>query len=150
MTIPQKAFFHGAALYKITQDEHFSSINKMANVTSSSAYLLNHNTGIYIKVATVEYDTNTWRFTFAPQHQEVVRKIYDAYKELTYIILVCSNEGICVVNFDILTSCVDFNYTDSEWCEVYRQSGRSFRIAGAKGEYTRTIPLKSFPSVLFQ
>lgn len=150
MTITQKAFFHGAALYEITQDEHFSSINRMAHVASSSAYLLNHNTGIYIKHTTVEYETNRWRFTFAPEHQEVVRKMYDAYKELTYMIFVCKNDGICVVDFDLLTSCVDFNYTDSEWCEVYRRDGGSFRIAGAKGEYTRTIPLNSFPSVLFR
>lgn len=149
MSIPQKAFYHGAALFEITQDGHFSSINKMPNISSSSAYLLNHNIGVYIKHTTVEKEPKCWKFTFAPEHQEVIRKMYDLYREKTYVAFVCQDEGICVVDFSTLTSSVDFNYSDSEWCEIYRPDGGSFRIIGKKGEYPKTIALNAFPAVLF-
>jgi len=54
MTISQRSLYHGAALFEITSDPHFTSINKVPRLGSASAYQLNHDTGLYIKHATVE------------------------------------------------------------------------------------------------
>lgn len=153
MGITQKAFYHGAALYEICQDMRFSSINSMPNIKSKHAYLLNHNTGLYIKHTTVEGDdgtTKSWRFTITKDEQTVIRGIFKTFKEKTYIVFVCTDEGICVVDYGTLISCVDFNNGENEWCEIYRSDGTSFRIRGNKGEHQYAIPLNAFPRVLFE
>lgn len=152
MTIPEKAFYHGAALYELTHDEHYTSINLMPNVDSSSAYLLNHNIALYVKHSTQSIQnqgTKVWKYTFTEDQQEVVRKMFDSYIDHTFIAFICQDEGICVVNFGVLSGTVDFNYTESEWCEVYRSDGTSFRIRGKNGEHEYTIPLNAFPRRLF-
>jgi hypothetical protein len=148
MLISERSFYHGAALFEITESEHFTSINRVPHVTSPYTYQLNHNTGLYIKHCTSEQ--SPWKFTFSSEHQEDVRRIFDIYRERTFIIFVCGNTGFCIVDYGTFTACVDMNYTDNEWCEIYRNDGGSFRIRGAKGEFDRTIPLNAFPRILFE
>jgi hypothetical protein len=148
MPIPERAFFHGAALFEITESEHFTSMNKVSDIDSPSAYLLNHDTGLYVKHTTE--DGGPWRFTFTPDHQDHFRRLFDRYGEKTFAVLVCGRVGICVVNYGILAGCVDLNHTDAEWLEVSRPNGGSFRVRGVKGEYERAIPLNAFPRVLFE
>jgi len=148
MSIPERAFFHGAALFGITESEHFTSMNKVPNLDSPSAYLLNHDTGLYVK-HTAD-DDSPWRFTFAPEHQDDVRRLFDSYREKTFVVLVCGRIGICVIDYGILAGCVDLNHRETEWLEVSRPEGGSFRIRGVKGQYERAIPLNAFPRVLFE
>lgn len=149
MSIPQRLFYHGAVLAAIAEDEHFTSINKIPNITSSSAYQLNHNTGIFIKYATTNHG-GSWSFTFSPEHQDVIRKMFDIYGKRTFIIFVCEDEGFCIVDFSIFANCIDLNHSESEWIEINRPDGGSFRIRGARGEHNRTIPLNLFPRKLFE
>jgi hypothetical protein len=149
MTVSQRSFYHGAALYEITQDNHFTSINRLPNLDCSSAYQLNHDTGIYIKYATTGSNAS-WRFTFSPEHQREIRKIYDIFQNKTYIIFVCEDQGICIVDYGIFAACIDLNHRESEWIEIYRPDGGSFRIRGVNGDYSRAIPLNSFSKILFE
>ena len=148
MTISEKAFFHGAALFEITESEHFTSINKDPHVNSSSAYVLNHDTGLYIKYSRT--DGPPWGFTFTPDHQDEIRRLFDRYGEKTFIVLVCKNDGICVIDYGIFAGCLDLNHTDAEWLEASRPAGGSYRVRGARGEHGRKIPRNSFPSRLFE
>lgn len=148
MSIPQRAFYHGAVLAEITENEHFTSINKIPNIASTSAYQLNHNIGIYIKYTTTNQN-GSWRFTFAPDHQDVIRRMFDIYGEKTFIIFVCEEQGFCIIDFGVFANCIDLNHSESEWIEIYRPDGGSFRIRGARGDHDRAIPLNMFPRKLF-
>lgn len=149
MPIPQKSFYHGAVLAEITEDRHFTSINKVPSLNSSSAYQINHNIGVYIKYTTIT-NSGSWRFTFAADHQDEIRRLFEFFRDNTFIVFVCENEGICIVDFGVFASCIDLNHTDSEWIEIYRPEGGSFRIRGANGEHQRAIPLSAFPRKLFE
>lgn len=149
--IPEKDFYHGAVLAAITESDNFSSINKVPHLTkhSSHAYLLNHNTGIFVKHTTTKIN-GAWKFTFPPDHQSAVRQLFDAYKEKTFVVFVCENEAICIINFGIFASCIDLNFIESEWLEIWRPDGGSFRVRGKSGEHGKTVPLNAFPKVLFE
>lgn len=149
MSIPQRSFYHGAVLAEITENDNFTSINRVPNIKSTSAYQVNHNMGIFIKYTTTG-DLSKWRFTFTPSQQDIIRKMFNIYEDRTYIVFVCQNEGICIVDYGIFAACVDMNHRDNEWCEIYRNEGGSFRIRGANGEYEKTIPLNAFPRILFE
>lgn len=149
MAIPQRSFYHGAALAEITEDPHFTSINRIARVDCSSAYQVNHNIGIYIKYSATPREENVWHFTFTPDHQDEVRTLFDIYGDKTYLVFVCNDVGICIVEFGVFASIVDMNHRDNEWCEVFRPNGGSFRVRGARGAHRRAIPINSFPRVLF-
>jgi hypothetical protein len=150
LSISEKSFYHGAVLYEITEDEHFTSINKVPNLRSSSAYLLNASIGLFIKYATTKDNFGSWRFTFTQDHQYEIRKLYDFYKNKTFIIFVCEHEGFCMIDFSIFASCLDLNHKDQEWIEIYRPNGGGFRIRGARGDFGKVIPLNNFPRKLFE
>ncbi len=149
MTISQKSFYHGAALIEITRHKSFTSMNLAPHSTSSSAYQVNHDIGIYIK-HTTKTNQDSWRFTFTPSHQKELLQLRKRYDNKTHIILVCDDIGICSVTYDIFFSCIDLSNTDQEWFEVYRYQGGSFRVRGALGEYEKTIPISKFPASLFE
>lgn len=87
-------------LVAITEDEHFASINKLPNVSSLGAYILN-NLAIFIKYSTTSSSSN-WQFTFTPDHQECIHKLYDFFKDRTYIAFVCERDDICIADFGML------------------------------------------------
>ena len=154
MPTSRKAFYYGAVLFEIAEDEHFTSINKIPNIASSSAYQLNHNMGIYIKHTETNQGGgqggNCWKFTFSPEHQDVIRKMFAIYGEKTFLIFVCEDQGFCIVDFGVFATCLDFNHRESEWIEILRPDGGSFKIRGAQGDHPRSIPLNAFPRKLFE
>lgn len=149
MPISQRAFYHGAVLAELSENEHFTSINKVPNLDSVHAYQLNHNIGVFIKHLTT--GGNSWRFTFPPGHQHNVRRLCDIYgPERTFLIFVCGEIGFCIITFGVFAACFDLNHRDNEWFEVYREGGSSFRVRGALGDHKKKVPLSAFPRVLFE
>lgn len=150
MSISEKALYHGAALYEITQSNEFKSINRSSipKLNHLSVYQLNQDTGLYIKYNTSDY--SPWRFTFTPEHQDEVRRLFDTFVKRTFIICVCGTAGFCIMDFSIFASCIDLNHKETEWIEVSRPEGGSFKVRGKNGQYNKTIPLNAFPKVLFE
>jgi hypothetical protein len=148
MTISRKAFFHGAALFDIVEDEHFTSINTYPNAEMNSAYSINHNIGIYMKYSAE--DESPWHFNFKPDHKRDIRKMFEKYGAKTFICLICSSDGICVVPYSVYKNCVEENFTDQEDFVVTRDQRESYRVRGVKGEYPRVIHLNDFPKSLFE
>lgn len=109
MGISQRSFFHGAVLAEITADTHFTSINQVPNIKSPNAYQLNHNIGIFVKYSNT--DSDSWRFSFSPEHQNHVRKLCDIYgPERTFVIFVCGNVGFCIIPYGVFAACLDLNH----------------------------------------
>lgn len=147
MSIRDRAFYHGAALAGITDHDEFTAINRVPNLDSPSAYIINNNIGIYIKHSTA-IDT-PWRFTFSPEHQNDVRRLYDQFREHTHLIFVCGTDGFCLVDYGTFSACLDMNHRENEWLEITRINGGRYRIRGAQAIGDRTIPMNAFPQRLF-
>jgi len=145
--IDEYQYYHGGVLVKLAEHEKFTSINKPLNINSRSAYIINHNIALYIKYSTA--DTNEWKFSFAPEHQNEIRKLADIYHERTYIVLVCANL-VCVLKYSEYADCLDENFIEKEWISVSRPEGGGFRVRGAKGQTLKVIPLNRFPRELFK
>ncbi|MBM7856171.1 hypothetical protein JOC37_002604 [Desulfohalotomaculum tongense] len=144
--IDEYHYYHGAPLAIISQHPSFSSINKPTYTKSRSIYLLNHNKGLYIKHSTA--GQMQWRFSFSPEHQEEIRDLFDKYPDSTFIILVCNNT-ICCITYGEYAACIDENFNEVEWLEVWRPQGGGFRVRGAAGELSYIVHLNRFPSILF-
>lgn len=140
-------YYHGAALNIIAEQSAFSSINKFPGIDSRAAYLLNHNIALFVKHSTVE--GLKWRYTFTPEHQDVIRKLFNSIGDRTYILLIC-REWVCILKYGEYASCLDENYKDDEWLEVWRPEGGGYRVRGARGELPHVIPLNRFPNMIFQ
>lgn len=138
--------YHGAALNVIVEQEAFCSLNKYPGINSRATYLLNHNTALFIKHSTTD---GLWRFTFTPQHQGILRKLYGGVGNRTYILLVC-NDWVCVLTYGEYAHCIDVNSVTDEWLEVQRPGGGGYRVRGAKGGLSNVIPLNRFPDILFK
>lgn len=138
--------YHGAALSQVAEHPDFSSVNKVVGMDSRSVYQINHNIGMYVKHSTLE--NNEWRFTFAPTHQEEVRQLFVRFPDRTFVVLVCGDE-ICCLTYGEYAACIDENFDESEWLEIWRPEGGRFRVRGACGELPRKIPLNRFPGFLF-
>jgi hypothetical protein len=139
-------YYHGAALALIAEHGAFTSINKFPAIKSRGVYLLNHNTALYVKHSTM--DGLRWRFTFAPEHQVDIRKIFDNFGERTFVVLVCNNL-ICLLTYGEYASCLDENFKEDEWLEVWRPEGGGFRVRGAVDELDHIVALNRFPNQLF-
>jgi hypothetical protein len=110
--IDEYHYYHGAVLTIIAEHDYFTSINKFPGIKTRCGYFLNHNTALYIKHSTV--DGLKWRFTFAPEYQINIRKMFDSMRERTFIILVCNNY-ICLLTYGEYRTCVDENFEEDEW-----------------------------------
>jgi hypothetical protein len=139
-------YYHGAALALIAENSSFTSINKFPGINSHSAYLLNHNVALYIKHSTM--DGSRWRFNFTPDHQQLIRKLFDNLGDRTFIVLVCNNL-VCLLTYGEYKTCLDENFQENEWLEVWRPEGGGFRVRGANGELGNIIPINRFPNHLF-
>lgn len=89
-------YYHGAVLNVLAEHTAFTSFNKFPGLNSRNSYLLNHNTTLYIKHSTTE--GLSWRFTFAPEHQEAIRKIFGSLGERTFIVLIC-RDLVCLLTY---------------------------------------------------
>jgi hypothetical protein len=146
MSFDDYQYYHGAALCVIAEHDAFTSINKFPDIESRATYLLNHNTALFVKHTTVE--GLKWKFTFSPEHQDIIRRLFDRMGERTYILLVC-NEWVCMLNYGEYATCLDENHQDSEWLEVWRPEGGRYRVRGAQGDLPNLVPMNRFPDILF-
>ncbi|MBW1999256.1 MAG: hypothetical protein JRJ29_15015 [Deltaproteobacteria bacterium] len=146
MAIPEKHFYHGAALSLIAARGEFTGLTRLPDY-GSSAYAVNHDVGIYVKHT--ENDYTPWQFNFSPRHQKEVRDLFGRYHEKTFIVLVCGRIGVCLLTYGEYASAIDENFRDQEVLFVERPGGGGFRVRGAAGQLPRVIALNRFPESLF-
>ena len=103
MRIHEDHLYHGAALTQIAEFPTFKAINAFSagGEKSRSAFIVNHDTGIYLKYATSP--TKRWKqyvFTFTTPHLEEIAAL-KAHHARVFIVLVCRKaKEICVLTID--------------------------------------------------
>ncbi|GAB7389341.1 hypothetical protein BSNK01_31790 [Bacillaceae bacterium] len=79
-----------------------------------------------------------------------MRRMYERFGEKAFLLLICANDWICLINYEEYKACIDENFVETEWLEVTRPDGGGFRVRGKNGTLSRVVPLSDFPRVLFQ
>ena len=118
-------FFHGSALVRLVQDRRTKGITLYSG---NNSYLVNNIACIYLKHCTKRL--TPWSFTFQPEH---IREIAEIRKNIgnTYIVLICSDDGICCLNYYELSQLVfigDFN--KSKHIRVSRSPREKYEVDG--------------------
>jgi len=164
MKINDDHLYHGAALTQVAEHPSFKAINAFSlnGSRSRSAFLINHDIGLYLKYASEPKGTyNEFRFNFLQEHVDelaIVRKKTDK----VFIGLICiSVRQICCLSYRKFLSMIEARRKRKGADEasytilLTLSKGQRFRAymspPGKKktkmGE--RIIPRDDFPSVIF-
>lgn len=147
MSIPEYHYYHGAALSLITEQGKFTGLARTPAL-GSGAYAVNHDIGVFIKHTTK--GKSPFHFTFAPEHQESIRKIFDRFGSKAFVLLVCGEEGICALTYGEYATVIKEDFKTQDSLTVERPGRGGFRVKGANGRLPKVIPVSRFPSIVFE
>jgi hypothetical protein len=143
MRIDSKDLYHGAALTQIIEHDSFKALNKADH--KYGHYQINTDSRLLVKHSVQE---ESWRFTF---HSDDLKTLtsdnMSGFK--TYLILVCSDKTICLLEPFEFTSLIDMQSNSQQWIQVTIPK-TSMRVSGTKGELKHAIKHNSFPKRIFE
>lgn len=141
--IKPSELFHGAALAQITKHDSFKALNKID--AKSGHYLVNTDCRLLTKH---REDAVPWQFTFTPNDVETL-KLDIASGFRTYLVLVCAEVTICLLDQEQIQTVLDLDSDKQQWIRV-AIPGASMAVNGSAGKIKKKIPHKSFPVDLFE
>jgi hypothetical protein len=140
--IKEFEFYHGAVLSKLI---HYSINNVTLGIypsPSNASYILNGNTGLYIKHSTKRM--SPWRFSFQKLHQDEILKMKSELDNV-FVILVCGEDGMVTLNFQELKAILDETHEEIEWISASRNPNKEYTIKGSNGGLNHKIGKNDFP-----
>jgi len=144
--IKEFEFYHGAVLTKIAQSDKKVSISAYPT-PSRCSYVINGNTGLYIKHSTNRL--TPWGFSFAKIHQDEIKNMASSLGKV-FIALVCGKDGIACLSFDELKIVLDDDHSDHEWIRVSRRPREKYAIKGTNGKLRFKIAHNHFPERILE
>jgi len=133
-------FFHGSALVRLLQD---SRVRELSLKLDNNGYLVNNSAFIYLKHCTKRL--TPWSFTFLPEHIKEITEMRKLFSN-TYIVLICSDDGVCCISYDDFSRLIYIGDTDkSKTLRVSRTRGEKYSISGSDGNLTHKIGNIDFP-----
>jgi hypothetical protein len=123
----------------------FTGLSRIPDIRP--AYAVNNMIGLYIKHAS--NNGSPWKFTFHPDDQEEIRRLYDIYHDRTFLAFVCGNAGICLLKFDQYAAILNPDFATQKTMVLKRPVGGRFRASGPGGNLPSLIPLNRYPVGLF-
>ena len=135
--------FHGAALAQITKHDSFKALNKVDG--KSGHYLVNTDCRLLTKHRD---DDIPVQFVFSPDDLDTLRfDIESGFR--TFLVLVCSDITICLLDADQIQQLIDLNASKQQWIRI-SIPGASMDVAGSNGKLKRKIPHSRFPGDVFR
>lgn len=138
------SFYYGSALVRIIQDYKTVSIKLYSG---NNCYLVNNKSCIYFKHSTKRI--TPWSFTFTPKN---IKEIVGVWKSVpnTYIVLICSDNGICCLKFDELSKIIRIgDFENSKCVRISRFPREKYSVSGSDGELRYKIGDSDFPKIIF-
>ena len=136
--------FHGAALAQITKHETFKALNKMDD-GKYGHYLVNNNIRLLTKHREGDLPL---QFTFQPD--DIVTLSEDVASNCaSFLILVCGEFTICMIDENQIPQLLDLNDHSQQWIRV-TMPGSSMKVNGSNGAVKKTIAHNWFPAKLFE
>ncbi|NMH28720.1 hypothetical protein [Flavobacterium silvaticum] len=144
--IKEFEFYHGVVLSKLVHYDGNEVKIKLYPSPTNASYILNNNIGLYIKHSTKRM--SPWRFTFQRDHQDEIAEMAKRQSEM-FLLLVCGEDGIVVLNFQELKVILDHFHQETEWISATRTKNTEYTIKGSDGKLKYKVGKKDFPRKIF-
>ena len=139
-------FYHGLVFARILHGTQRPVSLCPFQSVSNAAYVLNDNTGIYIKYSSKRM--TPWRFTFVKEHQEEIDSLKSTCEKV-FLVLVCSDDGVVCLSYVELKQILDNQHDPIEWISATRHKREMYSVKGSNGELDFKIGQSDFPNKLF-
>jgi hypothetical protein len=137
--IEKQEFYHGVAVLRAIQDSRHSSI-----VAYDLGYVVNEQCLFIVKYTTKT--SSPWRFTFSADEFGRISGHLNSFSKIA-VGLVCGDDGICGLDWSEAEQLLGMQ---PGWISVKRNFSGSYAVAGSGGSMKRRVPLKRWPSLLFE
>ena len=165
MHINKDHLYHGAALIQVAKYPTFKAINAFemkGGEKSRSAFIVNHDTGIYLKYASKPNDSREYVFTFTTPNLEELEALRTHHSR-AFVVLVCIRaKEICVLTLDEFEKHRKGRETEFGGVESHYQllltapANKGFRVymnAPGKKKLSlkqQTVARQKFPRAIFE
>ncbi|KAF0212426.1 MAG: hypothetical protein FD178_3176 [Ignavibacteria bacterium] len=140
--IKEFEFYHGVVFTKLIHgSESYLSI-KPYPTEGNASYIINENTGIYIKHSARRM--SPWQFSFHKDHQNEILQM-KSNLEHVFLVLVCGEDGIVTLNYNELKILLDDIHGEMEWIRAARSRNQEYTVNGSDGGLVRKIGKSDFP-----
>lgn len=139
-------FYHGCVLYRMICGKKSTLIERY--LKSSSIYVLNERTGIYIKYS--KKRMSPWYFSFLAAHRDNIIRVSTKFEKF-YIVFVCNDDGICCLRLHELSSIISLksrNYPKT--VRVSRKKREKYTVSGSDNRLNYKIGNSDFPKKLYE
>ncbi|MBF6561236.1 MAG: hypothetical protein IVW56_13185 [Candidatus Binataceae bacterium] len=145
----QKDRHHGSAMLAIIEHPTFTALNKLPTGTTNT-YLVNDNTPLLVKYATKKNTTGRWVFTVNRHEAKAIQKLAKAQGDRFFLLLVCGDVSVCVVDWTDINLLVDFNAARTS-VRCLTKKGTKIRVFAGRGKQAKVIKIAAgnFPKALF-
>lgn len=144
--IKEFEFYHGVVFARMLHSMKRPISLEPHRSASNASYVLNGNTGLYIKYSSKRM--TPWRFSFTKEHRDEIYEMKSLYGHL-FLILVCSDDGIVCVSYDELKQILDEEQDPTEWVSANRAPRKMYTVKGSNGSLEFKIGASEFPDKLF-
>lgn len=146
--IKEKEFLFWAVFFRLVNTQSNQKINiTQSDLESNSSYIINENTGLFIK--TTSKRNSPWSFTFSKDNQDEIQKLKNQFWSV-FIVLVCKDDWIVSLSFEELKHILDYEHEDTEWIRVRRKRGEKYTVYGHDWELPNKIWDNEFPKKLIE
>lgn len=129
--ISEFEFFHGAAIARVLHGAKRSVTLAPFTALDNAAYVVNGNTGLYIKYSTKRL--SPWRFSFQKRHCEVIDKM-GAELGRAVVALICHDDGIAALNIGEFEQIIGCGRDQAQWISAARNPRQMYLLKGSDGE----------------
>jgi hypothetical protein len=140
--------YHGIVLSQLIHNNGYRPLSiRLYPSASNASYVVNEHTGIYLKHSTRRL--SPWGFTFQTAHQKEILKMKEEFRQV-FILLICGNDGIAILDFDDFKKIVNNRHERSEWISTSRSRNKEYTIKGSQAGLDRKVGKNDFPKKLLQ
>ncbi len=145
--IKEFEFYHGVIFTKLIHASENSLIIKSYPTESNASYIINEKVGIYIKHSAKRM--SPWQFNFHKDHQNEIFQMKSEFENV-FLLLVCGEDGVVVLNYDELKILLDNIHGDVEWIRAARNRNQEYKVNGSDGGLERKIGKSDFPKKIIK
>ncbi len=139
-------FYHGVVISRILHTSRREISIKSYSENDNASYVIDSKRGIYIKYCTKRL--SPWRFSFQKKHHDEILNMKNTIGNV-YLLLVCNDDGIVVLNFSEIREILDEVYKSVDWVSVARVKGKMYTVKGSDGKLRFKVGRNEFPNKIF-
>ncbi|AAQ00317.1 MULTISPECIES: hypothetical protein [Prochlorococcus] len=157
MSLSNEELLHGATITSLLQEIeklqkdiyykiNFNGTKAAYQIIFSSPTTKNSlKIGLFLKHSRKRI--SPWRFTFRKKNQEEIETLVKE-NDYLFVLLITDQEGVAVIDYQLLKLLLDDHFDDSESISVSRKLRENYRINGSNGKLNKALPKNTFPKAI--